>query len=209
MAGDVANVIQVQPARQQEPSLSNLANAQLIPQMSGEGYKLVDRLIDPNAIYLDKLTAFLYNAHLQKSSIPDPESPIPGYKLLKIGGKKWRPNMNQDGYSTASSEILMALAEDGSITRFPNDFKLQFFCARQTMAIICMMCTNREDWEFTNYSIIYSFGLTMWKAMVATLSRSRAEPGKRTMLDLLIHPNLWFTQNEMPGEKPKSKWFNI
>ena len=208
MVESQTNVLVQAPPRQ-DNSLPTMGNANLIPQMPGEGYKLIDKIIDPNALYLDKLTTFLYSAHLVKSPIIDPESPVPGFKLIKIGGKNWKPNMNQVGYATTTSEVLMALSEDGSVTRFPDDFKLQFFAARQTMAIINMMGTNREDWEFTNYSIIYPFGLTLWKAIVATLSRSRAEQGKMTLMDKLIHPLLWGTQNPMNPQMPRNKWFNI
>ena len=201
-------VVQTPSAVKQDSQLPNLQNTNLVPQMSDKGYQLIDRLVDPNALYLDKLTTFLYAGHLTKSQVYDPESPVPGYKLTKIGGKAWKPNMNQSGYSTTVSEVLMALSEDGSVTRFPDDFKLQYFAARQTMAIIGMMIANREEWEFTNYTIIYPFGLTLWKAIVATLSRSRAEPGKTTLMDKLIHPALWWTQGEQPQQQ-KNKYFNF
>lgn len=209
MVESQTNVVVQATPREQPSSLPSLTNANLIPQMSDKGYQLIDRLVDPNALYLDKLTTFLYSAHLTKSSIPDPESPVPGYKLMKIGGEHWKPNMNQEGYATTTAEILMALSEDGSVTRFPDDFKLQFFAARQTMSIIGMMIANREAWEFTNYSIIYPFGHTLWKAIVATLSRSLAAPGKTTLMDKIVHPNLWFTQGEGIQQTPKNKWFNL
>ena len=179
---------------------------QMIPQMSGEGYKLIDRLVDPTAIYLDKLTTYTYCAHLIKSPVFDPESPFPGYKLLKVGGNKWKPNMNLLGYTTLTSEILMALSEDGSVTRFPDDFLFQLFCARQTMAIIGMLIANKKDWEFSNYTMIYSFGLTLFKAQIAVLSRSRAQEGKRTLMDMLVHPNLWFSQGQGMDNPPQKKW---
>lgn len=196
------------PARQ-EPSTPLLSGTNLIPQMSDKGYQVVQAIIDPNAIYLDKLTAFLYSAHLTKSPVYDAESPVPGYKLTKIGGKDWKPNMSQTGYSTTVSEVLMALSEDGSVTRFPDEFKLQFYAARQTMAIIGMMIANREEWEFTNYSIIYPFGLTLWKAIVATLSRSVAAPGKTTLMDKLIHPLLFALGDRDGNQQPKNKYFNF
>jgi hypothetical protein len=201
--------VQVQAPKAPEPAMQQLSSSAMIPQMSGEGYKLIDRLLDPRVLYLDSLSTYLYSAHLTKTAVMDPDSPWPGYTMTKIGGDDWHPNMNMLGYTTTSAEVLMALAEDGSVTRFPDDFKLAFFCARQTMAIIGMMIANREDWKFTNYTMIYPFGMTLWKAMVSTLSRSRAEEGKRTLLDLLIHPNLWFSQGFGNEEKPKNKWFSI
>jgi len=201
--------IVINPPKAPEPSYPQLTNPALVPQISGEGYKLIDRLVDPNALYLDKLTTLLYSAHLQKSTTIDPESPVPGFKLTKIGGTKWKPNVNLIGYTTITSEVLMALSEDGSVTRFPSDFQLPRFCARQTMSIIGMMIANNEEWEFTNYTIIYPFGLTLWKALVATLSRSKPEQGKRALLDLIIHPNLWFTQGGEQEETQAHKWFNI
>lgn len=200
--------VDVHPDMARNP-LSSIANSSMIPQISGEGYKLVERLVDPNAIYLDKITTFLYSAHLMKSPVYDPDSPVPGYKLVKVGGQKWKPNMSMLGYTTTMAEILMAIAEDGSVTRFPITFKLEYFAARQTMAILSMMCANREEWEFDNYTLIYPVGLTIWKAIVATLSRSMPEAGRRSLMDLLIHPNLWFTENPQNMERPKNKWFNI
>ena len=197
------------PTEQSLQSLQQYGGGAMTPQVSGEGYKLVDRIVDPNAIYLDKLTMFLYSARLVKTKTLDPDSPLPGFTILKIGGDNWKPNVNLLGYTTIASEILMALAEDGSITRFPDYFKLEFFCARQVMSIIGMMMANREEWEFTNYTIIYPFGHTLWKAMVATLSRSRTEPGRRTLMDMLVHPNLWFSQGPDHMEAPKRKWFYI
>jgi len=200
--------IQIQAPKLPEQSI-NSQMQNMMPAISGEGYKLIDRLVDPNALYLDKLTTFLYCAHLVKSNTFDPESPYPGYRLMKVGGTNWKPNMNLLGYTTVSSEILMALAEDGSVTRFPKDFMLAFFCARQTMSIIAMMCANRKEWEFTNYMLIDSFGHTLWKALVAVLSRSRPEEGRRELMSMLVHPNLWFTQGEANGTTPKSKWFDM
>jgi hypothetical protein len=101
----------------------------------------------------------------------------------------------------------MALSEDGSVTRFPSDFELSRFCARQTMSIIGMMIANREGWEFSNYTVVYPFGLTLWKALVATLSRSKPEEGRKSFMDMLIHPNLWFNQGQQMEEQPKKKWF--
>jgi hypothetical protein len=209
MVESQTNVLVQAPSARQEPTTPMHGNSNMIPQMSDKGYQVVQAIIDPNAIYLDKMTAFLYGAHLTKSPIYDPESPVPGYKLTKVGGLNWKPNMNQTGYSTTVSEVLMALSEDGSVTRFPNDFKLQYYAARQTMSIVGMMIANREEWEFTNYSIIYPFGLTLWKAIVATLSRSIAEPGKTTLMDKLIHPALWWTQGEGQSQQPKNKYFNF
>lgn len=209
MVESQTNVVIQTPTSKHENLPSTQGNANYIPQMFDKGYQLIDRLVDPNALYLDKLTTFLYSAHLVKSPTIDPESPVPGYKLIKIGGANWKPNVNQVGYATISSEILMALSEDGSVTRFPDDFKLQFFSARQVMAIINMMAVNREEWQFTNYSMLYPFGLTMWKAIVATLSRSRAETGKTTLMDKLIHPALWWTQGEGMQQQQKNKYFNF
>lgn len=209
MVDTQTNVVVQTPRQDLGTGLSTQGNANIIPQMPGEGYKLIDKIIDPNALYLDKLTTFLYSAHLVKTPMIDPDSPVPGYKLIRIGGKNWKPNMNQIGYSTTTSEVLMVLSEDGSVTRFPDDFKLNFYAARQTMAIINMMGTNREEWEFTNYSIIYPFGLTLFKAIVATLSRSIAQPGKMTLMDKLIHPLLWGTQNQNNQQLPRGKYFNL
>lgn len=208
MTGTQVNVA-VQAPKPQDNPLSSLASNNMIPQISSEGYKLIDRLVDPNALYLDKLTTFLYSAHLVKSNTISEDDFIPGYRLVKVGGVKWKPNVNLIGTQTITSEVLMALAEDGSVTRFPADFLLERFAARQTMAIIGMMISNREEWEFTNYTMIYPFGLTLWKAIVAVLSRSRADAGHRTLLDLLVHPNLWFTQGGQNTETPNKKWFNI
>ena len=77
------------------------------------------------------------------------------------------------------------------------------------MAIIGMMIANRKEWKFTNHTMIYPFGLTLWKAQVAVLSRSRSEENKRTLMDMLVHPNLWYSQNQNIEESPKHKWFNL
>lgn len=181
--------------------------ATMIPPITAEGVKLVDRLVDP-AVYLDRLSVFLYSSHLLKSKTLDPAQPIPGYQLVKIGGTNWHPNMNLKGFTTVSYEIIMALAEDGSTTRFPKQMDLERFCARQTMAIIGMIVSNTEEWGFDNYTIIYPFGLTLWKALVAVLGRSRHEEGKRTFLEMLVHPNLWFTQSPTSQEQPRQKWLD-
>ena len=209
MANATQVVVNTGKGQPESNPLTSLGAQNLIPQISSEGYKLIDRLVDPNALYLDKLTTYLYSAHLIKSNQISDEDFIPGYRLVKVGGSKWKPNVNLIGTTTITSEVLMALAEDGSVTRFPNDFLLQRFCSRQTMAIIGMMISNREEWEFTNYTMIYPFGLTLFKAMVATLSRSRSDDSKRTLMDMLVHPNLWLSQMGQGEEKPSKKWFNI
>ena len=210
MANATQVVINPPAPQQQSNPLSSLSGGNMIPQMSSEGYKLIDKLLDSNTLWLDKLTTLLYCAHLVKDSVPDPDSPIPGFRLVKIGGEaKWKPNVNLEGYTTIVSEILLAINVEGSITRFPSDFLLQRFCARQTMAIIGLMMANREAYEFHNYSIIYPFGLTLWKALVAILSRSMASEGQTTLMDKIMSPMLWLGQNSNNQETPNKKWFNV
>lgn len=210
MAQATQVVVNTSPPRVQENPLSSIASGNMIPQMSSEGYKLIDKLLDSNTLWLDKLTTLLYCAHLVKDSVPDPDSPIPGFRLVKIGGEaKWKPNVNLVGYTTVVSEILLAINVEGSITRFPDDFLLQRFASRQTMAIVGLMLSNRSDYAFQNYTIIYPFGLTLWKALVAILSRSVAGPGKTTLMDKIMSPMLWLGQNNSQAETPNKKWFNI
>lgn len=209
MASATQVVVNTTAPKVQDSPLSSLGSGSMIPQMSSEGYKLIDKLLDSNTLWLDKLTTLLYAAHLVKDSVIDPESPIPGYRLMKVGGAKWKPNVNLVGYTTIVSEILLAINVEGSITRFPDDFLLQRFAARQTMAIVGMMISNREEYDFENYTIIYPFGLTLWKALVAILSRSVAGPGRTTLMDKIMSPMLWLGQNNSQAETPNKKWFNI
>lgn len=207
--GQQTNVIVAPP--QAVPQSQGMNTPAIIPVTPPEGYRFYEKLVDPEVMFLNKITGILYGARLVKSNTPDPDSPVPGYSLVKIGGTNWKHPMNLEGYQTTVHDCLLILGEDKSTTIFPDDYNLALFSGRKTMSIIGMMGANREDWEFSNYTLIYPFGLSLWNSIVAIHSRSIVKKDRlQVLLDKIFHPNMWMQPvEEGKNQKAQFKWLNF
>jgi hypothetical protein len=180
---------------------------QMLPTISPEAYKTYEKLIDPEVLFMKKLTGVLYGGRLLKTSTTDPNSPLEGYRLVEPE----KPNMSLTGYTTVAADIMMILGEDKSTTVWPRKYDLAMYAARKTMSEVGIMMANREEWEFTNYTLVYPFGLTLWNAIVAVHSRSIQHEGRNEVLmDKVFVPTLYNQPDPIrPTEKTRFKWLNF
>lgn len=140
-----------------------------------EAFETFYKLVDPELIYLNQLTRLLYSAQYVKTPQPDPESLLPGYKLVELPGEK---KVNWEGYNTIANIFLMDVGIAISTTEInTKEFKLIKFCIDKTMALDDMLIANRERWNFTDFAFHVPFGMTVFYSMYAVASRS-ANGGK-------------------------------
>lgn len=160
---------QNQPIQPQNPS---------IPSIPAEAYLTYLKIIDPEGIYLNKLSRLLYSAYLIKTDTVDEKSPVPGYRLAEIGGDKRKTLVNWDGYNTVTNNYLLLVSEVISTTEFDlKEINLKRVCIDGVWSIIFQLVANWEAWEFTDETEILPLGIGMW-FNVYGLSRRSTGGGK-------------------------------
>lgn len=203
---EVQNTVVIPPPRTDTPLTNGPQFSSTIPVMSPESYKFLEQILSSDKLFIAVLTRYLYCAQLVKTNIADPDSPLEGYKLVKIGGDKWKPNMNLQGFQTTMNQVLFdgsAAVSTAKLTKDLIDVRRAVY--RNTLSLANMMASNRESWEFKNYTLIRPFCHAVFLNITSIASRSIAD-GKIPIIDRILHPNMWNSmkpeQNEnMGGQK--------
>ena len=174
----VVQQFNMSPAKSPVNGVSSSGNAVHIP---GEAYTAALKIIDPEAIFLNKLSRLLYNAYLTPSEFADPNSPVPGYKLSLISPGKDKEGkelprhtlVNWDGYNTITNNYMLLVSEAISTTEFDTkEIQLKQFCIDGVWAIMVQLITNWEEWEFRDPAQIVPLGLELWFNLYAVSRRS-------------------------------------
>lgn len=148
-----------------------------------EAYQTYNKIIDPEGIYLNKLSRLLYSAYLVKSDVYDPSSPAPGYKLVEIGGKNRKTLVNWEGYNTITNNFMLLVSEVISTTEFDlKELNLKQLCIDGIWAIIFQLIANWEDWDFNDPTQIVPLTMELW---FNVYSVSRRSTGGGKMLKFL------------------------
>ena len=207
-------VVQTTP-RGPDPSTLVSPRNNIISNFSPEQVKLYERLMDSEAMFMNKLTRLLYNAELIKSNTIDMDSPIAGFTLAKHGfsedpkKNQWKPNINFTGYLTVTNTVLLLTSDAMSSTKLDSDkFDLGYFCYTSTLSVTDMITSNREKWEFTDPMLIVDIGLCIWINVYSIASRSMSKNGSKTALDRILDPHVFdIPGNTLPEQKkPLVRW---
>ena len=161
------------------PPSSNITN---IP---AEAYQTYMKIVDPEGIYLNKLSRLLYNSYLVDSNIEDPNSPVPGKKLVRIGGVNQKTLVNWEGYNTITNNFLLLASEVISTTEFDtSELDLRRICVNGVWGIIFQLVRNWEDWDFNDETEIITLGNALWFNIYGV---SRRSTGGGKMLGFLTN----------------------
>jgi hypothetical protein len=172
-----------------------------ITNIPAEAYNSFNKMVDPDAMFLNKITRGLISAVMVKDDIGDSVSPLPGFKLVGIGqsldpdnpdytlpdkdGKIYRRNtqVKYEGYNIIVNNFLMLVSEAISTTDFdPKEIDLRAVTVDGIMGIVEQIVTNWEDWEWNDETQTMNLGLAMWFNMYAI---SRRSTGGGKMLQFL------------------------
>lgn len=196
------------PGAQQQGSVQP-QQPNIIPIRTPEETKFYKELVNTDSLFANKLCGLFFGGRLIPSGTIDPESPIPGYRLVRRSDVK--ENISIEGFTTLMHMCLIPLGEDKSTTLYGDDFQLPRFSVRQTMSIIVMLAANHEDWKCENYTLIWPFGHALWDSIVAIHERSVMKKGRvEVLLDKIFHPSMWQQPSaETQQQRMKNKWLNF
>jgi len=171
-----------------------------------EAYETYTKIIDPDAIYLNKMSRLLWDCYLVKSEEFDPKSPVPGYKLIEIGGKDVKKMMSWEGYNTITNNFIMLVSEAISTSEFDQkELNLKKVCFDGVWAIICQLVANWDAWEFDDPNQIMTLGIEMWFNVYAISRRSSKGGMLRFLTDIFKH--LGGKRNQEDEERHKVKFW--
>jgi hypothetical protein len=191
-----------------KPPELNKNETMRMPIVQQDTPKIIEKLMDAGLLYIPTMTRLLYSASLVKTNQADPNSPLPGYTLVKITSENgnWRPNINALGYMTVCNTFILFVDEAISTTDFKKDEKIKEIALRASINIMDMMTANRKRWEFTDYNMIRTLGLGIYFNILAVSHRSAM--GAKG-LRLAFQPGLYGgEQNNVPMQEPKkNRWF--
>lgn len=176
----------MQAPERPEGHSGSIGNTQV--NVPAEAYETYTKIIDPDAIYLNKLSRLLWNCYLVKSEEFDPRSPVPGYKLIEIGGATAKKMMSWEGYNTITNNFVMLVSEAISTSEFDQkDLNLRKVCFDGVWAIICQLVANWDVWEFDDPNEIMTLGIEMWFNMYAVSRRSNKGGFMHFLTDIFKH----------------------
>ena len=163
----------MQPPKQ-SPAQAALSNS-AVPMLNvpGEAFQTYHKIIDPEGIFLNKLSRLLYSSMLVKSDVIDESSPIPGYRLTKVGGSNRTTLVNWEGYNTITNNYMLLVSEVISTTEFDvKEINLKDICRDGVMAIIDQIVVNWDKWEFKDPMQLMPLALEMWLNLYGVCRRS-------------------------------------
>jgi len=162
----------MQPPKQSGSS-TTIPAASAVVNLPAEAYQTYNKIIDPEGIFLNKLSRLLYSAILVKSDVLDESSPIPGYKLIEVGGKFRKTLVNWDGYNIITNNFIMLVSEVISTTEFDTkEINLKEICKDGVMAIIDQLVVNWDSWDFKDPMEIMPLAVQMWFNLYGVARRS-------------------------------------
>ena len=142
-------------------------------RVSDEAYRTYNKLVDPEGIFLNKLTRMLYSAVLIKSNDFDPNSPVEGYKLVLLGGGSRKAAMSWEGYNMITSSYILLCSEVISTTEFDvKEINLRQVGIDGIMGIMDMAVANRKNWHIRDPMIYVPLGMAMWFNFYSICRRS-------------------------------------
>jgi hypothetical protein len=160
----------------------------MINTLGPEGYVFAKETIDEEALYLNELTRLLYCGVLTKTGEFDPKSPLPFYRLIKLGYdtdpqlNEWKPNINFGGYMAVANNTLLFVNRAISMTKFEKRFKVLENSISNTMSIADMMVSNSEEWQFQNETLLNAIGRAIFMNIYSIAARSvEGDYMKRTL----------------------------
>jgi len=190
----------------------NASNGELnrVPwTLSDNGIKSVLELVDPDVLYLDKLTRLLYSASLVKTGASDPKSPLSGYSLQMTMDEKneHHPTISYEGYATIANNYILFVTHTHATTHLDTKkYNLEESAVMDTMSLMDMLCANWEAWHFENDTMIVSLGLAIFEGIYFTRRRS----AEGNMLNKLVKILSGGSNPSMQEDgKPKVKWLPL
>lgn len=191
------------PERPQGHTLSEHPSNINVP---AEAYETYTKIIDPDGIYLNKLSRLLWNCYLVKSDEFDPRSPVAGYKLVEIGGTA-RKMMSWEGYNTITNNFILLVSEAISTTEFDQkEINLKQVCFDAIWGIICQLVANWDIWEFDDPMEIMNIGIALW-FNIYSVSRRSTGGGKMLQFLTNLFKHLGGRRNDEPDERHKVKFW--
>ena len=170
-----------------------------------EAYVLAEKLINTDTLYLQKLTRMLYSAVLIQTGEFDPNSPLPGWKLERLGYSpdpklnEWEPSVNHKGYMVLANNTILFTSEAFSTTRLENDFNLRAWSRKATMSLVDLLCHNYKTWNFSNTALINSIGKAIYQNIYSIGGRSR----NQGIISDIFNPRMSYEERKEKEEERK------
>ena len=178
-----------------------------VTNIPGEVYETYVKIIDPDGIYLNKLSRLLWNCYLVKSDEFDPRSPVPSYKLVEIGDKEEKKMMSWTGYNTITNNFILYVSEVISTTEFDEKgIDLRQVCFDGTWAIMSQPAENWDIWEFRDEGEIETLGIAIWFNLYS-VSRRSTNGGKMLGFLTNLFKHLGNKKNEPEEDRHKVKFW--
>lgn len=195
----------ITPAR---PQIGLNSQAPQQNQISDEAYRTYNKLVDPEGIFLNKMTRMLYSGVLLHSDVYDPNSPMEGYRLVLLGGTARREPMSWEGYNMITSSYILLCSEVISTTEFnPKEIDLKRICQDGVMSIIDMAVANRKNWRIRDPMIYVPLGMAMWFNLYGIMRRSTGG-GKMLMFITGLFKFLGSNRHEDEEPANRVRFFN-